>query len=114
MSHFVKCKNPNCDSSQIFGENLLALKNAEISVLKARIVELGSGNDGSYLVAKQRLSVVESKLALAIEALEYYAHPDHYETRYTISPSDGPQREGVLNEGGDKAREVLKKLRTNE
>jgi hypothetical protein len=43
-----------------------------------------------------------------VEALEYYAHPEHYEERETIR---GPRAPGVLVEGGQKAREALKTFR---
>lgn len=43
----------------------------------------------------------------AIEALKFYAHPEHYEERITLS---GARQPGVLTEGGDKARATLKDL----
>lgn len=39
------------------------------------------------------------------QALEYYAHPDHYEKRITFG---GERPPGVLTEGGKKARKILK------
>ena len=40
------------------------------------------------------------------EALQYYAHPDHYEPRVTLG---GERPPGVVTEGGAKARKVLGK-----
>lgn len=49
----------------------------------------------------------EQKLAAAIEACEYYGHPDHYEERHTLTGTRPP---GVLVEGGEKARKAWMQL----
>ncbi len=61
-----------------------------------------------YFQEKEQL---QSQLSLCVQALEFYAHPDHYEERVTLS---GTRKPGVLTEGGEKARACLAKLRNAE
>lgn len=50
---------------------------------------------------------ISKELQLAKEALQYYAHPDHYEERQTFS---GLRPPGVLSDNGDRARKTLIEL----
>lgn len=47
-------------------------------------------------------------LERTLEALEYYAHPDHYEAVYSFM---GERPAGVLTDGGRKARTLLQELK---
>ena len=46
-----------------------------------------------------------------IETLRYYAHRDHYEESATLENRLGVRPPGVLNDGGFKARCMLKRLK---
>lgn len=60
--------------------------------------------DGFDAGAKAALSLSEE----LVEALKYYAHPDHYTETMRM---EGLRQPGVLIEGGDKARKALAKFK---
>lgn len=58
--------------------------------------------------AVKRIHELEEQINIAVEALEYYEHPTHYEETVTLG---GTRQPGVLTEGGRKARTALAKIR---
>lgn len=56
------------------------------------------------------IELLRDKLKIAVEALEYYSHHDHYETRITLN-HPGTKIPGVLIEQGSKARTALARIR---
>lgn len=58
--------------------------------------------------AAERIYELEEQIEIAVEALEYYEHPAHYEETVTLG---GTRQPGVLTEGGHKARTTLAKIR---
>jgi hypothetical protein len=59
--------------------------------------------------AHAAIAATRTQVMILREALEYYAHPDHYEEHITLG---GTRQPGVLTEGGGKARAALKKIKT--
>lgn len=85
------------------------LAKAEQAGLKNQILELlevSCAEHTTRTLGQMKITTLRTQIAEQREALGYYAHEEHYEKRLTMT---GVRPEGVLVEGGAKARDVLAK-----